>query len=796
MGEMAHLSRETKRSGRAAVALAALLAACGGPAHDAGPADADGDDDAADADAADADAADADDETRPDAEGDGDEPPAPRPAARPLVQWVDPFIGTGGLGFGVGAAFPGPQVPFGMARPGPDTTAPDSAPAPAHCAGYWYADVLIRGFSTTRPHGMGVPDYGAVALMPTIGMDSTKTSWPGYRSYFSHDTEEASPGYYAVTLDPAGVRVELTATARVGLHRYTFPTGADAVLLVDVGHHLAEVEIIDGRVEVDPGASEVVGFCTVNGDYSSRFGGMPVYFLMRFSRPFESSGVWKAGALFEGETERAGPDSGAWLAFDVTSDPIVEAAVGISFVDEAHARLNLDTEVPAIDFDAVREAAEAQWEDALGAAEIEGRSERDFTIFYTALYHALLMPTLATDVDGAYRGLDQEVHQAEGFTYFTDFSLWDTYRTAHPLLALLYPEWQTDMLRSLLAMAHDGGYMPRWPLGIGYTGGMVGDPADIVFADSWVKGVRGFDLRDAYDHMLTTADGPTPEGAAFSGRAGIEDYLALGYVPIEAAGASASWTLEMAHADFALAQLAEALGETADRDRFLERADSWRNLVDPATGFLLGRHADGAFPEGDDPGQWQDYYAEGNAWHYLWAVPHDLEGLADALGGPETFLARLDTFFEESNAERYLPLIPSAWYWHGNEPDLHAAWIYAALDRPDDSARWVRWVLARHYGDGPDGLPGNDDSGALSAWYVFSSIGLYPLAGLDHYLLGSPIFTHVALHLDGGDLAIEAPGSSDRSILVREISLDGVPLDRPRVPHASLPGATLHFEVE
>jgi predicted alpha-1,2-mannosidase len=777
----------------------ALLAACDA----GGPADADADVEA-DADMeADAEI-EADVEVDADAENeidaDAEALPDPIAAAPPLVRFVDPFIGTGGLGFGVGNAFPGPQVPFGMIRPGPDTTGADSAPEMNHCAGYTYYDALIRGFSMTRMHGTGIADWGAPGLMPAVGMDASRTSWPGYRAAFSHDTEEASPGYYAVTLDPAGIRVELTATDRVALHRISFPpsAGADATVIVDTGYHMADVAISDGRVEVDPAAAEVSGFVTLDGGYSGRSGGVTVYFVMRFSRDVASHGVWKAGELFPGETARDGADSGAWLAFDAAADPVVEVAVAVSLVDVDHARLNLDAEAPGpeLDFDGVRAAAEARWEQALGAVEVEGRSERDFRIFYTALYHALLMPTLATDVDGAYRGLDREVHAAEGFTYYTDFSLWDTYRTQHPLLTLLYPAWQTDMLRSLAAMARDGGCMPRWPLGTGYTGGMVGDPADIVFADSWVKGVRGFDLREAYDLMLVTADGPTPtELCPSGGRAGIADYLSLGYVPIESAGSSASWTLEMAYADFALSRLADALGEVADRDRFAARGGSWRNLLDPATGLLLGRHSDGTFPVGDDPNGWQDYYAEGNAWQYRWLAPHDLEALAAAEGGVAPFLEQLDQFFEESAAEDYEPILPSRWYWHGNEPDLHAAWIYAALDRPAGSARWVRWALARHYGDGPDGLPGNDDAGTMSAWYVFSALGLYPIAGLEDYLVGSPIFTRAVVHLDAGDLVIEAPASSARALYVREATLDGAALDRPRVRHDALPGATLRLDL-
>ncbi|MEM9195498.1 MAG: glycoside hydrolase family 92 protein, partial [Myxococcota bacterium] len=439
-------------------------------------------------------------------------------------------------------------------------------------------------------------------------------------------------------------------------------------------------------------------------------------------------------------------------------------------------------------------AAEAAWESTLGRVELEGRNEDDFRIFYTALYHSLLMPTLAMDVDGSYRGFDGEVHLAEGFRYYTDFSLWDTFRTQHPLLTLLYPEWQEDMLASLLAMGRDGGFMPRWPLGSGYTGGMVGDSTNIVFADSMKKGLRNVDVATAYAQMRITAMGPTPEGAGFQGRPGIEDYLSLGYVPIEDGGWSASKTLEYAYADFALSHIAEQAGEADEAAALLARAGNWRNLLEPETGFLLGRNADGSFPS-VTPTQWEDYYAEGNALQYSWYAPHDLSALAEATGGRERFLERLTDFFERSDATAYNPVIPAQYYWHGNEPDIHASWIFSALDQPADSARWVRWVLDRHYSSAPDGLPGNDDAGTLSAWCVFSSLGFFPIAGTDEYLLGSPLFSRATVHLANGDLVIEAPNASEAHLYPASVVLNGTPVERAQLRHDALAGATLEFDL-
>jgi predicted alpha-1,2-mannosidase len=715
-------------------------------------------------------------------------PPASRAAPTPLVQWVDPMIGTGGLGYGTGSTFPGPQRPFGMVRPGPDTSDGKGAPTFTHCAGYSHDDSYIEGFSHTRMSGTGIADYGAVALMPTIGMSNAKTTQRGYHSTFSHATEKASPGYYAVTLADTNVAVEITATDHVGFHRYTFPAGADAIVLLDVGHLIADdMKIVDGSVTIDTAAKEVSGFSHFVGGYSDRFGGMSVFYVARFTRAFTRFGTWKTGVTTDAATMAMGGDTGAYAAFDASTP--VEVAVGISFVDVAHARANLDTEIAP--FDSVKSDASAAWEKALGVVAVEGRSDTDFKKFYTALYHSLLMPTLAMDTDGSYRGMDAAVHVASGFRYYTDFSLWDTYRSMHPLLTLLYPDIQKDMMKSLVQMANDGGYIDRWPLGDGYSGGMIGESAEIVFADSWAKGVRDYDLRKAYDTFMKSAMGPTPMGAPYDGRGGIQDYVTRGYMPIEAGGASAARTLDYAYDDWALAKIADALGETASRDALLARSKNWKNVYDASSGFLGGRHADGTF-ESNIPTQWQPFYAEGDAWQYTWYVPHDLPGLGDALGGRDATIAKLEQFFTHAGCKPpTLGLLPQPYYWAGNETDILTPWIFAALDDWTRTARWTRWVMATKYGDGPDGLPGNDDSGAMSSWFVFAASGLYPLAGEDYYFLGSPIFTRVTMHLAGGDFVVDAPAASDAARFVTSATLGGMKVDRPRVWHASLAGATL-----
>ena len=438
-------------------------------------------------------------------------------------------------------------------------------------------------------------------------------------------------------------------------------------------------------------------------------------------------------------------------------------------------------------FDQVRADAAKAWESALGRIAIEGRSERDFRIFYTALYHALLMPTLASDVDGSYLGFDGQPHVAQG-RYFTDFSLWDTYRTLHPFLDLVYPDLARDMLSSLIEMGRAYGVMPRWPIAAGDSGGMVGDSAAVVFADALVKGVQPVDYAAAYDILKKSATQDLPQG-----RGGIKDYMARGYVTMETGASSAAETLEYASDDYALANMATALGHADDAAMLSARAKDWKNLWDGTQGFLLGRHADGSFPPAIPLG-WQDYYAEGDSWQYTFMVPHDPEGLADAMGGRGPMLDKLEQFFTHSACTPPTIGLPQPYYWQGNEVDIFSPWIFASMDDTARTAKYTRWILASQYGDGPDGIPGNDDSGTMSAWYLFASSGLYPLPGSDTYLLGSPIFTKVTMHLTGADLVILANDTSPRTRYVNAVTWAGNKLGRPRITHGELTrGGSLAF---
>lgn len=728
-----------------------------------------------------------------------------------LVDLVNPFIGSGGRGWSVGSAFVGAAAPFGMVQAGPDATGPLFWPW-LHCSGYHASDDTILAFSHTHLHGTGIPDFGAVGFMPVPGAMRAGLLGPGGpASRFRRETEAASPGYYAVTLDDHAMRVELTATRHAAAHRYT-PAGAGPVtVLVDPAHAVVLGMALDGGVRVLPEAREIEAWAHTQGEFSKPFGGVRTFVVARVDRPFQAHGTWTGKIVKPGTDAADGRDCGAYVTLDAAADSPVAVWVGVSFTDLAHARMNLEAEVAGRTFDDIRRATEDAWESEMSVIRFEGGDAAMREVMATQIYHAFLMPNEFMDVDGSYLGFDGKVHRADGFIYYTNFSLWDTYRTLHPLLVLVKPERQADMIKSLLAMAEQGGFLPKWPLANGYTNCMIGTPADIVIADSVVKGVDGFDVGAAYDEMLATALAPTPPGHPYAGRVGVEDYLALGYVAADRHDQATSRTLEFAIADAAIANLAEHLGRADDAAVFRQRSRNYRNVWDPDTRFFRGRRADGTFLEPFDPLAFALTntlsYTEGNAWQYRWLAPHDPEGLLDLFGGPDAMVEALQTFFDNARAEHAAPVPqdpdeltlmqqPPRWYWHGNEPDLHASYLFAIAGRPDLTQEWVRWVATTLYHTGRDGIPGNDDAGTLAAWYVFSALGFLPLPGRDDYVLGAPLFPRAEVRLRDGVLVVEAPGVSDENRYVQSVTLDGHPLTTPLLPHADLArGGTLRFEM-
>lgn len=719
-------------------------------------------------------------------------PPPVRAVPRPLTQWVDPFVGTGGTGYNdIGNAYPGPQRPFGMARPGPDGSDAMGRAAPFnHGSGYHDFDTHVRAFSMWRLHGIGITDGGAGALMPVPDFATSRLTETGYRAAMRAGTERASPGYYEVELDaPNGgsgtTRVEITATERVGLYRFSFAGAAEPGLVVPLAHAHPTVGVVEGAIDV-VSTTEIELTVRLDGGYSGRYGGQRLFFVIRSSAPFATSSTFAGGAESPASSA-TGTDAGATVRFGPGTTSAV-VGVGMSYVDVAHARASLDAEAADLDFDRVRTETEAIWEDWLGVAEIDARTDRDFRLFYTALYHASLMPSLATERDNTYRGIDGELHTADGFTYYTDFSLWDTYRTLHPWIHLTRPEVGLDFVRSLMAMAEDRGMYPRWPMGTGETGGMLGEPAAIVIADASLRGVTGFDVAHALDLFDATALADPP-----GGRGGMEPYLRLGWVTIENGGSAAARTMEFAWADDALANLAAVAGRSDEEAMFRARGRSYRNLWNGE--FFVGRSETGAFGELPDPNVWNDaFYAEGNAWQYLWLAPHDAAGLADTLGGTEMALARLTEFFTASARERR-GAAPPDWYWQANEPDIHAPFLYAQWGDRAGAARWSTWAREEHYDDAPTGIPGNDDSGTMSAWYLFAALGLYPIAGSDLWAVGSPGVNRAVIHRDAGDLVVEAPEAAAGVAPSGPVSIEGTALSTGTVEHAAIAaGATVRFE--
>lgn len=696
-------------------------------------------------------------------------------AEKRYVDYVNPFIGTGGDGFGVGSNFPGPQTPFGMVRPSPDTTNGDSAPPFYHCSGYWYGDANIRAFSHTRMHGVGVPGYGNIAIMPAFGNPADMVNEVAYRAPLDHKSEKASPGYYSINLPDRNTLVEITAGDYTALHRYAFDAPASAPLLVlNASHFIGNGKPIETLVNVDAAASEVSGWF----NYDSPFGGkIKTYFSLVADRPFSAFGTWTNGTYADGEANASGETAGAVLSFD--GQTALNVKLAISFISVEKARENMAADITGWDFESLRAATEEKFEKLLSRIDVEGATDKHKTIFYSALYHSFLMPTLFTEAGGEYLGFDEQVHVAEGFRYYTDFSMWDTFRSLHPLLVMIAPEYQLDMIKSLITMGHQGGYIPKWPLENEYTGCMIGTPADVVISDSYLKGIRDFDVDWAYDNMRMIA---TQKVEGYEGRSGIEDYMKYGYHPADTNSSATSKTLEFAFNDYALARLAEALGKNDDAKMFMDRSRNYKNVWNPANGFMEGRNSDGSFLPNFMDTVWRDEYTEGTAWQWLWFAPHDVPGLIELMGGREPFLAKLDEFFARSHREPDTMLYDK-YYWHGNEPDLHAAYLYLWAGRPDKTQEEARWIMRKKYDDSPAGLDGNDDGGTLSAWYVLNAMGFFPIPATNNYYIGSPIFTKSVITVGDHVFTIEAPGATGKALYVENVSLDGATLDRPYFTH-------------
>jgi predicted alpha-1,2-mannosidase len=658
-------------------------------------------------------------------------------------------------------------MPFGMVQLSPDTRLEGWD----GCSGYHYDDNRVFGFSHTHLSGTGIPDYCDVLLMPTTGevrLDNGADGRPGYASRFSHGRERAAPGYYAVTLDDYGIGVELTVTERVGLHRYTFPAGVPGQVVVDLEHR---DQLLDASLRV-------TGDREIEGHRRSKSWALDqqLYFVARFSRAFESHGV-------EGRK--------GFVRFGAGGGEVV-VKVGISAVSVEGARRNLDAEAPAWDFDGARRRAGAAWEQELSRIRVEGGTAQQQRIFYTALYHALLAPNLFMDVDGQYRGRDGKVHRADGFRTHTVFSLWDTFRTLHPLLTITHRERTADFVRTFLAQYREGGRLPVWELAGNETDCMIGYHAVPVIADAILKGIGGFDVELAFEAMKHSAE---------EDRRGLDGYKREGFVAADREPESVSKTLEYAFDDWCIAMVARRLGRSDDAARYLARAQSYKNLFDPSTGFMRAR-MEGAWFTPFDPSEVNFNYTEANAWQYSFFVPHDMDGLVALHGGAAPFARKLDALFAADSRITGTQQADGTGlvgqYAHGNEPSHHIAYLYAFARQPWKTQAMVRRLLGTMYSDRPDGLAGNEDCGQMSAWFVMSAMGFYPVTpGSGEYVVGSPLFERATIRLESGrTFVVRANGASPAAVYVQSARLNGAPLGRAVLDHAAVAaGGELVFEM-
>ncbi|MET9666426.1 GH92 family glycosyl hydrolase [Streptomyces sp. NPDC006475] len=708
---------------------------------------------------------------------------------------VNPFVGTQNFG----NTFPGASAPFGMVQVSPDTGGQ---------GGYDYQQNRIHGFSQTHLSGVGCGVAGELPIMPTTGAVGSVDP-DNYRSEYSHDDEQAEPGYYRVNLTSYGIDAELTATPRTGWQRYTFPSTGDANVLFNTGRanqkvYDSEVHVIGDRTV--EGRVDAGNFCAGKDRHT-------VYFTATFDRPFRAQGTWRGSTPTPGGRDAAGEGgNGAWVTFDASADKDVVVKVGLSYTGIEGARKNLAAETKdSYDFDATRAALHSTWQKQLGSVRIGGGSRERQSAFYTALYHAQLHPNVAGDVDGRYVGFDRKAHTAEGYTPYQNFSLWDTYRPQNQLLELLQPGVARDVALSVVAIGRDGGWLPRWALANSETNIMTGDPVTPFLVEAWSKGLLSGHEKEAYALLRKNATTTPPAGSPYNGRSGVDFYSERGYIPsglglgkdcADKGGDNdcnhpASATLEYAAADASLALMAKGLGHGADARMFAGRGQWYRNLWDSSMGQFRPRTSQGTWVTPYDPVEAGHQFHEGGAYQYQWLVPQDPAGLVRLMGGRKATEKRLDAFFVHDKlltdpaGTARKDWISQPYDYYGkptynpnNEPDLHAPYMYLWAGAPAKTATVTRAAMTL-FTTGPDGMTGNDDLGTMSAWYVFSSLGLYPvMSGADQLALSSPQFESAVVTVgrygrhQGGTLRITAPAASDERRYVQTVALDGAPVNR------------------
>ena len=700
-----------------------------------------------------------------------------------LADCVNPFIGTDFTG----NTYPGAQVPFGMVQLSPD----NGLPGWDRIAGYFWPDSTIAGFSHTHLSGTGAGDLYDISFMPVMLPYREAEAPLGIHSKFSHEEESASAGYYKVRLSDYDIQVELTATPRCGVQRYTFPKG-DAAVFLNLRKALNWDATVDAHVEqVD--SVTIRGYRFSNGWAREQ----RVFFCIRFSRPLAMS-LDTVAILTEGK--RTGTSVIARFDFQAEAGEQLVVSTALSGVSMDGAMRNLQAEVSEDDFDKCLAAAREAWDRQLGRIEVRCEDRDEKVKFYTALYHAMLAPTLYSDVDGAYLGPDRQEHRTEGWDNYGTFSLWDTYRAAHPLYTLVAPERVDDMVNSFIAFYEQNGRLPVWNMWASETDMMIGYHAVAVIADAYLKGIGGFDAEKALEACVATAN--------LDDYRGIGAYKKLGYVPYDlkdpynADDWSLSKTLEYAYDDHCIARMAEKMGRTDIAEEFYRRAQNYRNVYNPETGFMQPRDSRGHFVEPFSPDDYTPHICESNGWQYFWSVQHDVEGLIELAGGKERFAQKLDSMFTYHPGEDdELPIFSTGMigqYAHGNEPSHHVIYLFNAVGQPWKTQQYAARVMHELYLNTPAGLCGNEDCGQMSAWYVFSAMGFYPVDPVSgRYELGTPLYPEVKLHLaDGKTFTVRANGVSRENCYVKSVKLNGVPYDKTYITHEQiLSGGVMEIEM-
>ena len=701
-----------------------------------------------------------------------------------ILDFVNPLIGTDGHGH----TFPGAAYPFGMVQLSPDT----GLEGWDWCSGYHYSDASIIGFSHTHLSGTGRSDLMDVMIMPMVGdikwQAGTKENPDmGYRSRFSHDEEWASPGYYKVKLQDYDVMAELTVSPHCGFHKYAFPNTGDAHIMLDLSHHFDTDSLILNTLNVVDrntitGERQTKGWGEIGEKYWSN---QKLYFVMQTSEPFQKVKVKVEDDLVDVE-KAVGKDVKAVLDFGASENKTIKVKVGISAVSVENAKQNLEKEIPGWDFDQVLADTRSVWNKELSKIKIDA-TDSVSTVFYTALYHAYTAPYLFSDVNGNYKGPDKEIHSVHKHNQYSVFSLWDTYRAAHPLFTITQKKRVSDMINSMLKHYDAYGLLPVWELAGNETFCMIGNHAIPVITEAYLKGIRNFDVEKAYEAMKKTS---------LTDRAGMGVYRKYHYIPYELENESVSKTLEYAYDDWCIAQMAKALQKEDDYLFFLNASRNYTNLFDPGTGFMRGKSSAGEWKTPFSPlysNHRDDEYTEGNAWQYSWLVQHDVEGLIALHGGAEAFITKLDSLFTldaRLEGENASPDISGfiGQYAHGNEPSHHIAYLYNYVGQPHKTQLYVNKILTGLYHNTPDGLCGNEDCGQMSAWYVFSAMGFYPVNPVEgKYQLGAPLFDKITLSTGPEKkFVITANKESDRHIYVQEVYLNEKKLDRTWITHEEI----------